>query len=252
MKANRFLIFVSLVSVLVFGFLLNQFVVDVTEQLYSTPPKVELVQKTVEVIEDKPSYEYLCSITVEIMGIGKVENKDGDLQDASWTGTGVVVKTDDKYTYILTNAHVSGKGRQDVLLYVKDGNRRKQARIIGTHAYLDMAILKIEGKIEGKRVVKGFSVPTIQEDIYLVGHHLGRPYIYGEGVFAGYDGVYGIIQIPTLFGNSGSGVVNKDGELVALVFAINRVGYFSFDTAHGLVIDGLDVKYFLEDYGIIE
>ena len=90
-----------------------------------------------------------------------------------------------------------------------------------------------------------------QDELYLVGHHLGRKYVYGEGVFAGYQGVYDIIQIPTLYGNSGTGVCNKNGELIGVVFAINGIGYFDVDCAHGIAINGLSVQLFLEKLGLL-
>ena len=71
--------------------------------------------------------------------------------------------------------------------------------------------------------------------------------MYGEGVFSGYDRFFDVIQIPCLYGNSGSGVINKDGELVAVVFAISMYNWFGgADVAHAIAVDGLSVEMFLE------
>ena len=49
----------------------------------------------------------------------------------------------------------------------------------------------------------------------------------------------------TLFGDSGSGVFDIEGNLVGVVFAINSSG-FVFDVAHGLCIDSQDVIDFVQ------
>ena len=76
------------------------------------------------------------------------------------------------------------------------------------------------------------------------------PISYGEGVFAGYDGTYNIIQIPTAFGNSGSGVFDKNSNLVSMVFAVHGVNMFYHDLTHGLCIDSSVIESFLKDHNI--
>jgi len=209
--------------------------------------KVITITKTIEVdiAEVKPSYDYLKSITVFLTGeevvVGRIRR---------WTGTGTVVKVDNNYTYILTNKHVVGEGKEGVTVYVDNGLRKIETEIIEVHATLDLAVVKVKEKLLNKKAVKGFSTASPQTPLYLVGHHLGRKYVYGEGVFAGYDGIFDIIQVPVLFGNSGTGVCNKDGELIGVVFAINKVG-FGVDSSHGLVIDGTNVKLFLQKLNLL-
>lgn len=210
-------------------------------------------KKIIDQITKKPSYNYLKSVTVMIEG----QSKKGF---NTWMGTGIIVKekTPDYcsvlrntacpiYTYILTNAHTAGRDDPDFILTVKVNNFYKLAEVVKFHSKLDLALIKVYGKLEGKRAIKGIALVKPQDKVYLVGHHLGRPYIYGEGVFAGYDRIYSVIQIPILFGNSGSGVFNKDGKLVSLIFAISRTGFRSIDTAHGLGIDNLSIIVFLKD-----
>ena len=167
-----------------------------------------------------------------------------------WAGTGTVVKVDENYTYILTNKHVVGEGREGATIYVDNDHKKIETEIVAVHPMLDLAVVRVEGKLKDKQVVKGFSTAYPQDKLYLVGHHLGRPFIYGEGVFAGYDGIYDLIQVPVLFGNSGTGVCNKDGELIGVVFAGNSAG-FGVDSAHGLVIDSIDIKLFLNRLGLL-
>ena len=228
---------------------------------YEVPNPIKI---EVDIEDEKPSYEYLKSVTVLIEGRAIIDEsflmslfsdefyyEEVGEKTVGWTGTGVVIKEDYEYTYILTNAHVAGKGKQDVSLYIDTGTKKRPAEIVEYHGTLDMAVLKVKGVLENKRPVEGFNVAKPSDPMYLVGHHLGREYIYGEGVFAGYDGLYDIIQIPCLYGNSGSGIMNKDGELVALVFAISKFDYFSVDVAHAIAVDGESIKLYLEKLNLI-
>lgn len=225
------------------------------------------VNEKIKDIDKKPSYDYLKSVTVFIYGEREEQEvTEGRLVEVQlgWSGTGIIVKTEEKKpevcialadyecpkittTYILTNKHVAGGGEKSKL-FIKENNRYITAEIIKLHNTLDLALLKVSGrKLKNKRAIKGLTIAHPQDKIYLVGHHLGREYVYGEGVFAGYDRIYDIIQIPVLYGNSGSGVFNQDGKLVSLIFAISRVGLFDVDCAHGIAIGGLSIAAFLED-----
>lgn len=226
-------------------------------------PKYGAVEINMGVKENKPSYEYLKSITVEIIGHAVEEEHtyflpdfggfpiETEMGEVAWSGTGVVVSVDNNYTYILTNAHVAGKDMKDALIYVNDDGREKLTEIVEIHGTLDLAILKVKGKLKYKEPVKGITTGNPSDKVYIVGHHLGRPYIYGEGVFAGYDGIFDIMQLPCLYGNSGSGIINEDGELIALVFAITNFGFFEVDEAHAICIDGASIKVFLEKLNLI-
>ena len=209
----------------------------------------------------KPSYDYLKSVTVQIQGRAKQKKEIslygqyyktlGNTKVVGWGGTGVVIKEETDATYILTNAHVAGNNFDNPMLAVKTEGKFVEVEIVKYHDVLDMAILKLNKPMPEKRVVRGFSTAKPQDPVFVVGHHLGRPYIYGEGVFAGYDGIYNLIQIPCLYGNSGSGVYNQNGEMIALVFAITRYGMFSVDTTHALAVDGISVKFFLKSLDLL-
>jgi len=136
----------------------------------------------------------------------------------------------------------------DVTVFVGNDYKKLEATIIKVHKNLDIALIKVRAHLTNKSIIKGITTATYQDKVYLVGHHLGNPYTYGEGVYAGYSGFDDVIQIPCLFGNSGSGVFNKDGKLVALVYGIsgNIVGFCPvFDVAHALAVDGISIEKFL-------
>jgi S1-C subfamily serine protease len=209
-------------------------------------------------ITEKPSYDYLKSVTVEISGKASPEfileeTKKMQLDNVGirWGGTGIVILKTKAYTYILTNAHVAGRGMEDVELQVKDGDCYVPAKLVKMSSKNDLAVLQIEGDLPEKRQIKGYSTTKPQDAVYVVGHHLGRAYTYGEGVMAGYENKNIIIQVPVLWGNSGSGVFNKNGKLVGLVFSISirQIGMFPvIDMAHGIAVKIDDIKDFIDEY----
>jgi S1-C subfamily serine protease len=202
-------------------------------------------------LAEQPSYEYLKSVTVFINGSGTAISPDGSTVKGTWAGTGVIINVTDNYTYILTNAHVAGNNCQDVQLSIEDGEYNILAKVLKFHPKLDMAILRMKGQLTDKQQIRGIAHGKPQDKAYIVGHHLGRKYIYGEGVYAGYDGDDILVQLPTLWGNSGSGVFNKSGKLVGLVYAISirQISIFPVvDVAHALAVDSNDIEEFISEY----
>lgn len=219
-------------------------------------PKPVTVSETE--LTSKPSYEYLKSVTVYINGCAKEAPKDIgyliDKEGVCWLGTGIIVKTTTTDTYVLTNKHVAGGDTTNPILYVEEDNQKIEAEIIKYHDYLDLAVLKIPRILRNKSVIKGFGYPTIQDEVFIVGHPLGNKYIYTEGIVAGYVDMSLLLQAPCIFGNSGSGVFDKDGKLVGLVYALQ--GYSGFlgmpmaQITHTLCVDIISIDIFLEKLGI--
>ncbi len=213
-----------------------------------------------------PTYEQLKSHTVYITGlVPKVMYEDYVMKsEQSWTGTGFVFKVSDKYTWIITNKHVAGiknnKEGDTTELYIGDTKEeRVKAQIVRFHPKYDVALLMVHGRLKGKTQVKGLSTAKPQDKVYVVGHHLGRQYVYGEGVFAGHqekeedndseDNLkFDLIQIPLLFGNSGSAVFDRNGYVVGLIFAVSRINGFCVDSAHGLAAPGEILQDFLVNW----
>lgn len=210
----------------------------------------------------KPSYEEIKSHSVWIEGCSNNSNRDDEVSypvnDSSscWGGTGVVIKIKNNETYILTNNHVSGKGEKNVKLYVKNDVTDKliKAEIVAQHTTVDAAVIKIATVLPNKKVIPGIASTQIQDPVYVVGNPLGVRDIYTEGIVAGYEGIDLLIQMPCIYGNSGSGVFNKDGKLVGLVYALEVYpGFMGIPEAritHSLVVDNLSIKMFLKDLGL--
>lgn len=224
-------------------------------QKISEPPVCQLIS----VIKDvKPSYEYLKSITVFIAGCSEKSPEaltmPIDDKGMCWGGTGSIIKIDDNYTYILTNNHVAGEGQVNPILFVENENRKIQAEIIANHPYLDIAVIRVQGHLKDKTAIKGISISKIGDPVYIVGHPLLNKYTYTEGVMAGYVGISLLFQAPCIYGNSGSAIINKYGELVGVVYALQQYpGFLGLPEAqitHSIAVDSVSVKMFLKKLGL--
>ncbi len=219
---------------------------------------------TLEKMSEKPTYKYLKSVTVFIVGevISKPrlpqreesidENKIPDVVEdkplgQQWCGTGIIVKQDAENTYILTNRHVAGGYTgEPVKIQIRHNAKFILTEVIKLHKSQDLALLKMKGSLKGKSVVRGLAYPNITEKVYTVGHSLGRPFMYGEGIYSGTIIDHDIYQLPVIGGQSGSGVFNSKGEVLGLVYSLSgsNTGY---DNTRANVIKGYYVKKFLEE-----
>ena len=223
----------------------------------------QTVKKEVVIAETKPTYAELKSHSVFIVGCSgdvdvaeKLSNFPIGKEGGCWAGTGVVIKETNKETYILTNNHVTGKGQDDVILFVENGDKKVQARIIKQHSFVDIAVIRIPGKLDSKTAIKKIAVVNIQDAVYVVGNPLRVKNVYSEGVVAGYDGVSMLLQMPCIYGSSGSGVFDKYGNLVGVVFALEVYpGFMGIPTAritHSLIVDSTSIRMFLKDLKLYE
>jgi uncharacterized protein YacL (UPF0231 family) len=198
----------------------------------------------------KPTYEYLSNITVLIMANQKDDPKQG------WIGTGTILKIDGNKTYILTNHHVMNNDTDTMNYYVVNG--KKKIPLINIRCSktegVDLSLNYINEAIPGKEAVKGLAIAKPQDHVYMVGHNLGRPFLYAEGWMAGYDprNNYEIIMdIPSGPGNSGSGLIDKNGNLVGLLYAGSIIPLPGFetvgamDTSHGLCMRAEVIALFI-------
>ena len=209
----------------------------------------------------KPTYEELKSHTVYVTGCAdSIEEQDkpslplGE-KGMCWGGTGLIIKVTDIETYILTNNHVAGKETKNPIIFIENGNSKVQAELVKYHSYMDMAVMKIQGKLEGKIPLTKISYASITDPIYIVGHPLYNKYVWTEGVVAGYtEDLSMLLQAPCIFGNSGSGVFNSKGELVGLVYALQMYpGFLGMpmpQITHTVVVDSIFIKTFLHDLGL--
>jgi S1-C subfamily serine protease len=214
------------------------------------------VVKDFSYILQKPSYEYLKSITV------RIEARDILAEylpkgQKGWSGTGCIVAVSKDFTYILTNRHIMEQyGDGTHTYYVKDGENKYtiEAIKISENPDVDLAFIRVKGHINGKQAVVGFADVQPQDMVFSVGMNLGRPFFYSEGAVAGFDPNSSdelVIGLPIGPGNSGSGVINKDGKLVGVEYAgavIDQEGIKEMDITHALCVPIKAIRLFLAGY----
>lgn len=205
----------------------------------------------------KPSYEYLKNITVKLCAKAIDETKLSVGDPHGWVGTGAIIAIDKDFTYILTNRHVMGNyGDGKYKYYVKEGDDKYTVTAIkiSKNENVDLALVRINGHIDGKVAVIGFADVKAQDPVFLVGMNLGRPFLYSEGTVSGFDPEDNdelVIGAPIGPGNSGSAVINKDGKLVGLLYAgsiIEQDDYKEVDITHGLCVPIKAIRLFLAGY----
>ena len=165
-------------------------------------------------VEDtkKPSFNYLQSVTVFI---------EVRVEDGKWAGSGVVVKITEDYTYILTNKHVAPI-EENGNIYVYNNGEYKKADVLKNTEWdeEDMSLIRVPGTLTNKKAVKGIRNPRVTNKVFMTGNHGAKHCIYREGVVSKLEIERMYVQLPVKGGDSGTGLIDKDGYLVGLVFAL--------------------------------
>ncbi len=199
--------------------------------------QIQNIIKSIEEVSIKPSYDYLKSVTVRIHQYA---------DEGTFVGTGTIIDITSEHTYILTNKHVAPIENSDRIFVVDENKKEYKAYVLDNSSYVDLSLICIPNKLNNKTKIKGISKVKESDKIYSVGMYLANYYIYTEGTFAGYDARTNMIaNLPGSGGCSGSGVFNRHGKLVGVIFAANYVSMFQVETAKLLLVDIWDVERFL-------
>lgn len=188
--------------------------------------------------------ETVSPSVVGIIGRGKTESYYGS-QEGIMSGSGVIIKTGGE---ILTNAHVV-KNMNTILVVMNDG-KGYEAQLKYIDEDTDLAVVKIkkiglpvvkfansEDIVVGKQVIAiGTPITFSLRNSATVGHISGLNRSVGEP--------YRLVQTDTAIthGNSGSALINMNGELVG----ITSSGYSGTNTNFAVPVD--TVKYVLNQF----
>lgn len=151
----------------------------------------------------------------------------------SSSGTGFIYKTDNKYAYILTNEHVINSAKKIEVIF--SNKKEAKAKLLGSDAYLDIAVLRIDKKYSSLVATLGNSNNlNLGDTIFTVGTPVDIEYqgTITSGIISGKDRkveaninnyseekeIMDMIQIdsPINSGNSGGPLVNINGEVVGI------------------------------------
>lgn len=181
---------------------------------------------TEEAMEDAIDKVYDSVLCIEVL------NDNGDTLS---TGTGFVYAKDDKYGYVLTNAHVvSGGSNTQATL---SNNKVVKLTILGTDSYTDLAVLRMDSK----DVLQVASIGTsenmeVGNTVFTVGSPMGATYAgtVTKGILSGKDRlvetstsnnllnsesyIVKVLQTDAAIspGNSGGPLVNLAGDVIGI------------------------------------
>ena len=181
---------------------------------------------TEEAMEDAIDKVYDSVLCIEVL------NDNGDTLS---TGTGFVYAKDDKYGYVLTNAHVvSGDSNIQATL---SNNKVVKLTILGTDSYTDLAVLRMDAK----DVLQVASIGTsenmeVGNTVFTVGSPMGATYAgtVTKGILSGKDRlvetstsnnllnsesyIVKVLQTDAAIspGNSGGPLVNLAGDVIGI------------------------------------
>ena len=158
----------------------------------------------------------------------------------SSSGTGFIYKTDNKYAYILTNEHVINSAKKIEVIF--SNKKEAKAKLLGSDAYLDIAVLRIDKKYSSLVATLGNSNNlNLGDTIFTVGTPVDIEYqgTITSGIISGKDRkvkaninnyseekeIMDMIQIdsPINSGNSGGPLVNINGEVVGICTLNNNI-----------------------------
>jgi serine protease Do len=187
-----------------------------------------------------------------IQFLKKTRQLSQDVQIQQYKKAIVVITADDRkgtgfnidgQGLIITNEHVVGDAKFASISFDEGGIYR--AEVIVTDASIDIAILRVNS--EDNRTFPTLELNQDQQwdtgiPIYVIGNPLFFNRIVNEGTVWGQTSLEGwelpvmTIQAPIYKGNSGSPIINRKGEVIAVVFATTKIRHQGDKMKVGLAI----------------
>ncbi|WP_138420623.1 S1C family serine protease [Aquibacillus sediminis] len=183
-------------------------VIAVIPQTYSIPA-IDFLITSAKLSTDPTIDEYQESVVV--------------IESENSKGTGFSITSDG---YIITNHHVIEDKRQLAVAYPEQG--LFQAEVEASFPEVDLAVLKVDGEDFPYLELADETAFEKDDPIRFIGNPLRFNGIANEGTVIGYTDLKDweqpvmMLQAPIYRGNSGSPVIDQNGEVIGVVFATLR------------------------------
>ncbi|WP_163537183.1 serine protease [Gracilibacillus sp. YIM 98692] len=183
-------------------------VIAILPQTYSIPA-LDFIKTSTTLMQDDQVREYRKAVVV-------IEGEDNK-------GTGFAISEDG---YIITNYHVIESQSKLTIAFTNKG--LYSGEVISTYPEYDLALLKVEGEDFPYLEWTENTPKSELGDILFIGNPLRFNGIANQGDIIGktqldeWDKEVYMIDAPIYRGNSGSPVMNDDGEVIAVIFATQK------------------------------
>jgi len=154
-------------------------------------------------------------------------------------GSGVIIREDKEYLYVLTAKHVViDSGQVDMKVTPEEGKgviiRNIPRKNVIMDEIVDLALIKVQKPktMKNKRLFQCINIsrqrPMVGSQVYTIGHPMGVYYSVNEGIvstytqkaYLGMNTELMMISAPAAPGNSGGPAINKFGELIGIVVGV--------------------------------